>query len=293
VAEKGGDRGDWTVVRSRKRKAMQPEARRRDRSEVSERHRGRIQVRARDQRATEHYGRQPRDQLRFPHVGSGTEGRVSKFSGGSNQIVDRRDRKNGQVGEDFASTDNEVSFYFTNFPDFMPVFQLRQSFEVCGILSDIYIARKRNFRGQMYGFLRFVNVRNKDKLALALNNVWIGQCRIWAREARFDRFASDSKVMNDVGRSKVEEGRAMVRVRGKGIKNIRVGKQLGEEGNQKDGTEGVQVVVIDKQKEKVVAPPAVEGDEDDVSLVVVSKDLKVYEVSNSAKVHSVTPSLII
>jgi len=32
----GGDRGDWTVVRSRKRKATQPEDRGRDRSRVSE-----------------------------------------------------------------------------------------------------------------------------------------------------------------------------------------------------------------------------------------------------------------
>ena len=83
------------------------------------------------------------------------------------------------MGEDFVSADvtgSKVSFYFTNFHDFMPVYQLRQSFEVCGILSDVYIARKRNFRGQTYDFLRFVNVRNKDKLALALNNVWIGQC---------------------------------------------------------------------------------------------------------------------
>jgi len=54
------------------------------------------------------------------------------------------------------------------------VFQLRQYFEVCGILSDLYIARKQNLRGQYYGFLRFVNVRNVDKLALALNNVRIG-----------------------------------------------------------------------------------------------------------------------
>ena len=74
-----------------------------------------------------------------------------------------------------AETDkgSKVSFYFTNFPDFMSVVQLRQFFEVCGTLSDVYIARKRNYRGQAYGFLRFLNVRNIDKLALALNNVWI------------------------------------------------------------------------------------------------------------------------
>jgi len=45
VAEIGGDRGDWTVVRSRKRKATQPEAGRRDRSRVSERQGEAVRVR--------------------------------------------------------------------------------------------------------------------------------------------------------------------------------------------------------------------------------------------------------
>jgi hypothetical protein len=67
-----------------------------------------------------------------------------------------------------------------------------------------------------------MNVRNRDKLALALNNVWIGQCRIWAREARFDRFASDSIVVFGDGRIFAEEGKVVVQVRGEGFKNVRV-----------------------------------------------------------------------
>jgi len=49
---------------------------------------------------------------------------------------------------------NKVSFYFTNFPDFMPLVQLRQFFKVCSMLSDVYIEKKQNYRGQVYGFLR-------------------------------------------------------------------------------------------------------------------------------------------
>ncbi|KEH17565.1 hypothetical protein MTR_0007s0010 [Medicago truncatula] len=47
--------------------------------------------------------------------------------------------------------------------------------------------KKLNSRGQVYGFVRFLNVKNKDKLAQALNNVWIGEHRVWASEARYDR----------------------------------------------------------------------------------------------------------
>ena len=58
----------------------------------------------------------------------------------------------------------KASFYVTNFPDNMPLFRLRQAFEVCGILTDVYIARHRNVRGQEFGFVRYVNVKNTVKL---------------------------------------------------------------------------------------------------------------------------------
>jgi len=66
---------------------------------------------------------------------------------------------------------NKVSFYFTNILEFLPVFRLRQEFEVCGILTDVFMVRKRNSRGQVYGFVRFSNVKNVEKLSHALNNV--------------------------------------------------------------------------------------------------------------------------
>ncbi|KAK2427387.1 heterogeneous nuclear ribonucleoprotein A0 [Trifolium repens] len=81
-----------------------------------------------------------------------------------------------------------VSFYFTNFLVLLSNFYLRKGFEVCGILEDVYVARKRNKRGQPYGFVRFSNVRDITKLTKALNAVSFGDFRIRARVARFDRF---------------------------------------------------------------------------------------------------------
>jgi len=72
VAENGGGGGGIGEIGlwfgQGRGKATQLEARRRDRSEVSERHGGRIQVRVRDQRATKDYGRKSRDQSRYIHV---------------------------------------------------------------------------------------------------------------------------------------------------------------------------------------------------------------------------------
>jgi hypothetical protein len=75
----------------------------------------------------------------------------------------------------------------------------RQAFEVCGILLDVYVARHQNARDQEFGFVRYVNVKNKLKLSQALNNVWIGDCLVWAHEARYDRFAhNDLSVVTPV-----------------------------------------------------------------------------------------------
>jgi len=131
VVENGGDRGDWTTVRSRKRKVTQPEARRWDISVVSEPRGGTAQVRVRDQRATEDYERRSRHHSRSRQYGFCPRGRVSNEQGVRVSEAD--------------NTCNNVSFYFTSFPEFMSVYQLRHFFEVCGILSDVYIARKRNF----------------------------------------------------------------------------------------------------------------------------------------------------
>jgi len=77
-----------------------------------------------------------------------TDARVYIDQGAKTQYGVRRDVGKKQVDGEAApveDTGNKVSFYFTNFLDFMLVFQLRQFFKVCGILSDAYIARKRNF----------------------------------------------------------------------------------------------------------------------------------------------------
>jgi len=45
---------------------------------------------------------------------------------------------------------NLVSFYFTNVPDNITYSSLRQGFEVCGVMEDVYLARKRNVNGALW-----------------------------------------------------------------------------------------------------------------------------------------------
>ncbi|GAU48313.1 hypothetical protein TSUD_405300 [Trifolium subterraneum] len=80
-----------------------------------------------------------------------------------------------------------VSFYFTNFPVQLSYFYLRKGFEVCGLLEDVYVPKRRNKRGEPYGFVKFSSVQNVTKLTSALNNVWFGHFRVRARVASFAR----------------------------------------------------------------------------------------------------------
>lgn len=54
-----------------------------------------------------------------------------------------------------------VTFYFTNMPDMVPYFYVKEGFEVCRILDNLFLSWKRNKHGHIYGFVRYANVKDK------------------------------------------------------------------------------------------------------------------------------------
>lgn len=90
---------------------------------------------------------------------------------------------------------DSVSFYFTNVPHDISYISLRQGFEVCGIMEDVYLARKRNVNGGVFGFVRYRKVKDVEKLLRAINNVWFGDWKVVAKVASFYRFGK----VQDVG----------------------------------------------------------------------------------------------
>lgn len=186
------------------------------------------------------------------------------------------------------NSSRKAALYVTNFPENIPLVRLRQAFEVCGILSDVYMARHRNARGQEFGFVRYVNVKNIDKLVLALNNVWIDNCRVWASEAKFNMFAHNDEVValvTGVTKALEVKGLPVVRNRRKGVKNVRWGNSAsGEkgEGVVKVTVGKVEVLVVGKEGRKKIkrveeAVRVVEGGENTVKGQVVKVGLKVGE----------------
>ncbi|XP_045830922.1 uncharacterized protein LOC123922227 [Trifolium pratense] len=147
-------------------------------------------------------------------VGKDTVGSVKE---GSDKI---KEVGNGVIAgsKDIVSGSNlkrYVSFYFTNFPAQLPKFYLRKGFEVCGILEDVYVAKKRNKFGQPYGFVKYFNVKNVSKMTNALNNVWFGNFRVKASVAMFERnfsrvdrkMESHKVVKEQVGAPLLQEGK--------------------------------------------------------------------------------------
>ena len=93
----------------------------------------------------------------------------------------------------------------------MKYVDLRKASEVCGILSDVYVAQNRNGHGRTYGFMRFIHVKNVEKLKKALNNVYLGLNKVWANVARFDRFGEVKKELL----KELEDGRKLAEGGGK------------------------------------------------------------------------------
>jgi hypothetical protein len=110
---------------------------------------------------------------------------------GSMQQAHANENKLLNHGQSHTALKRYVTFYFTNFPAQLSHFYLRKGFEVCGILEDVYVAKKRNMHGKPYGFLKFSNVKDVTKLEKALNAVSFGQFRVSAYVARFDRAARE------------------------------------------------------------------------------------------------------
>ncbi|GJU06928.1 RNA-directed DNA polymerase, eukaryota [Tanacetum coccineum] len=54
---------------------------------------------------------------------------------------------------------------------------------------DVYIARKLSKIGKRFGFVRFIEMENQQKLLEDLNQIWIGSYKLFASMARFEKKA--------------------------------------------------------------------------------------------------------
>ncbi|GJY43073.1 nucleotide-binding alpha-beta plait domain-containing protein [Tanacetum coccineum] len=80
-----------------------------------------------------------------------------------------------------------ISIYVTNFLEIFSAKELFQSCKQYGHVVDSFIPQKRTKEGKRFGFVRFINVFNVDRLVNNLCTIWVGQFKLHANKARFQR----------------------------------------------------------------------------------------------------------
>ncbi|GKF14511.1 nucleotide-binding alpha-beta plait domain-containing protein, partial [Tanacetum coccineum] len=80
-----------------------------------------------------------------------------------------------------------TSIFVTNFPE---QFTARDLWNTCtqyGNVIDAFIPNRRSKSGHRFGFVRFIKIKDIDRLVNNLCTVWVGRLRIHANIARFQR----------------------------------------------------------------------------------------------------------
>ena len=103
----------------------------------------------------------------------------------------------------FRSKEDDVakistSIFVNNFPE---SFSAKDLFHACkqyGHVVDSFIPTKRAKDGKRFGFVRFINVFSIERLVNNLCTIWVGQMKLNANVARFNRenVKKNSKVDN-------------------------------------------------------------------------------------------------
>ncbi|GJT84049.1 RNA-directed DNA polymerase, eukaryota [Tanacetum coccineum] len=80
-----------------------------------------------------------------------------------------------------------ISIYVSNLPE---TFSAKDLFHACnkyGHVVDSFIPLKRSKEGKRFGFVKFINVSNVERLVGNLCTVWVGRYKLQANKARFGR----------------------------------------------------------------------------------------------------------
>lgn len=85
------------------------------------------------------------------------------------------------------------SFYFTSFPDSWRARDLVRLFDQQGRVQEVVIPGRRNAQGRRFGFVRFLDVKEPDRLATILDNMFIEGMKIHVNIPRFQRVASHAR----------------------------------------------------------------------------------------------------
>ncbi|GKA21979.1 RNA-directed DNA polymerase, eukaryota [Tanacetum coccineum] len=91
-----------------------------------------------------------------------------------------------------------TSIFITNLSETISAKELFNTCKQYGHVVDAFIPTKRSKDGKMFGFVRFINVLNVERLVNNLCTIWVGRFKFHANIARFNR----TPLKNDGSRVK-------------------------------------------------------------------------------------------
>ncbi|GLT47664.1 hypothetical protein SLA2020_213400 [Shorea laevis] len=79
-----------------------------------------------------------------------------------------------------------TSYFFTNFPEDWSYAKMWRTFLTFGRVFDIYSPSRKSRNGSKFGFVRFLDVKNKKELERQLDQIHIKGCKLWVNIPRYE-----------------------------------------------------------------------------------------------------------
>lgn len=101
----------------------------------------------------------------------------------------RRPVKEGTDGVKLAEVFDKVSksFFFSDFPNDWTKLSMWRFFKQFGLVIDVFVPHKRSSLGKAFGFVRYKEVKDVNKLLRDIRSVAVGSVYITINEAKYKR----------------------------------------------------------------------------------------------------------
>ena len=116
-----------------------------------------------------------------------------------------------------------TKFFVTNLPEKCSGNDLASHVRQFGKIFGIYIARKRDKRGNRFGFISILDVKNLNELLKDLRRIRIGEDHLWFSMARF--VLEDGEINNNLPKNYHADTTSQNH-NGEGFGNLKAGKTL-------------------------------------------------------------------
>ncbi|GKV49720.1 hypothetical protein SLEP1_g56454 [Rubroshorea leprosula] len=77
-------------------------------------------------------------------------------------------------------------YFFTNFPEEWSCADMWNTFRKYGRVYDIYSPNRKSRNGCRFGFVRFLNVKDKKELEKHLDQIWVGEKKLWVNSPKYE-----------------------------------------------------------------------------------------------------------